>query len=127
MAHRQGDRSYVRAMAIAFHQAGLRVSVVNPRPVRDLAKGMGKLAKTDAIDARMIATYGAVTQPAATVFASEAAAELKARVTRRQQLVEMLSAEKNRRKRLLSPKRDDVDAHIEWLEGRIKQTRRLKS
>lgn len=108
-------------MAIALHEAGLRVSVVNPRPVRDLAKGMGKLAKTDAIDAQMIATYGQVTQPAETVFASEAAEELKAWVTRRQQLVEMLSAEKNRRKRVLGPKRDDVDEHIEWLDGRIKQ------
>lgn len=74
---------------------------------------MGKLAKTDAIDAQMIATYGQVTQPAETVFASEAAEELEAWVTRRQQLVEMLSAEKNRRKQALGPKRDDVDEHIE--------------
>jgi len=117
----EASGGYEWPMALHLHQVGLRVSVVNPRPVRDLAKGMGKLAKTDAIDARMTAIYGAVTQPAETVFASEAAEELKAWVTRRQQLVEMLSAEKNRRHQVRGPKRDDVDEHIEWLEGRIKQ------
>ena len=117
----EASGGYEWPMALALHEAGLRVSVVNPRPVQDLAKGMGKLAKTDALDAQMIATYGQVTQPAETVFASEAAEELKSWVTRRQQLVEMLSAEKNRRKRLRGPKRDDVDERIEWLNGRIKQ------
>ena len=70
----------------------------------------------------MIARYGEVTNPTPTVFASEAESELKQWVTRRQQLVEILSAEKNRR--TLLPKgiaRDEVNEHIEWLEKKIKQ------
>lgn len=113
---------YEAAMARALHTAGIRMSVVNPRPVRDIAKAMNKLAKTDPIDAYVLAKYGEFAKPEATVFASEAAEELKQWVTRRQQLVEILSAEKNRR--TLLPKgiaRDEVEEHIEWLEDKIKQ------
>lgn len=85
-------------MAIALHQQGIRISVVNPRPVRNLAKVLSQIAKTDAIDARLIAKYGEVVQPPATVFASSAERELKTWVTRRLQLIEMASSEKNRRK-----------------------------
>lgn len=113
---------YEAAVALRLHQLGLRVSVVNPRPVRDLARALSKLAKTDPIDAYVIAKYGAVTQPAATVFATQAESELKQWVTRRQQLVEILSAEKNRRTLLVNgPARDEVTEHIEWLEEKIKQ------
>lgn len=113
---------YEAEMARQLHAAGMHVSVVNPRPVRDLARALSKLAKTDPIDAYVIAKYGEVTEPAATVFASEVADELKQWVTRRQQLVEILSAEKNRR--TLLPKgiaRDEVNEHIEWLEEKVKQ------
>lgn len=113
---------YEATMAVTLHQRGVRVSVVNPRPVRDLAKALSKLAKTDPIDAYVIAKYGEVTEPAATVFASEAERELKQWVHRRQQLVEILSAEKNRRTLLVNgPARDEVSEHIEWLEKKIKQ------
>lgn len=113
---------YEAALALALNRRGLRVSVVNPRPVRDLAKALSKLAKTDPIDAYVIARYGEVTEPAATVFASEAENELKQWVTRRQQLVEILSAEKNRRTLLVNgPARDEVSDHIDWLEEKIKQ------
>ena len=113
---------YEAAIALRLHQLGLPVSVVNPRPVRDLAGALSKLAKTDPIDAYVIARYGEVTQPAATVFASEVESELKQWVTRRQQLVEILSAEKNRRTLLVNgPARDEVAEHIEWLEEKIKQ------
>ncbi|NEP19412.1 MAG: IS110 family transposase, partial [Leptolyngbya sp. SIO4C1] len=113
---------YESTMALKLHQLGLRVSVVNPRPVRDLAKALSKLAKTDPIDAYVIAKYGEVIGPAATVFASEVESELKQWVNRRQQLVEILSAEKNRRTLLVNgPARDEVSEHIEWLEKKIKQ------
>ncbi len=113
---------YESAMALRLHQLGFRVSVVNPRPVRDLARALSKLAKTDPIDAYVIAKYGEVTSPAATVFASESESQLKQWVTRRQQLVEILSAEKNRRTLLINgPARDEVSEHIDWLEGKIKQ------
>lgn len=113
---------YEAPMALRLHQHGIRVSVVNPRPVRDLARALSKLAKTDPIDAYVIAKYGEVTEPAATVFASEVQSELKQWVTRRQQLVEILSAEKNRRTLLVNgPARDEVSEHIDWLEKKIKQ------
>lgn len=113
---------YEAQMARQLHAADMHVSVVNPRPVRDLARALSQLAKTDPIDAYVLAKYGEVTEPEATVFASEVADELKQWVTRRQQLVEILSAEKNRRT-LLSRgiARDEVEEHVEWLEKKIKQ------
>ena len=113
---------YEATMALRLHQLGLPVSVVNLRPVRDLARALSKLAKTDPIDAYVIAKYGEVTEPAATVFACEAESELKQWVSRRQQLVEILSAEKNRRTLLINgPARDEVSEHIEWLDEKIKR------
>lgn len=112
---------YESEMALSLHQQGFRVSVVNPRPVRDFAKAMDKLAKTDAIDAQMIAHYGAVRMPKATVFASQTDSELKSWVNRRQQLVEMLSAEKNRRKQVKGLAKDDITQHIDWLTEQIGQ------
>ncbi|MEM7772122.1 MAG: transposase [Cyanobacteria bacterium P01_A01_bin.37] len=99
----ESSGGYERQMARTLHASGVRVSVVNPRPVRDIAKGLGTLAKTDALDAQMIARYGEIVQPAQTVFASEVDEELKAYITRRQQLVEMMTTEKNRRSGLMGP------------------------
>lgn len=113
---------YEAAMARQLYTVDMQVSVVNPRPVRDLAKALSKLAKTDPIDAYVLAKYGEVTEPAPTVFASELEDELKQWVTRRQQLVEILSAEKNRRTLLpAGVARDEVNEHIEWLEEKIKK------
>ncbi|MEO0457625.1 MAG: transposase [Cyanobacteria bacterium P01_A01_bin.114] len=98
-----------------------RVSIVNPRAVRDLAKGLGTRAETDALDAQIIAKYGEVTEPPATVFASETEAELKSWVTRRQQLVEILTAEKNRRQQVRGLARDEVSEPIDWLKEQIKK------
>lgn len=110
---------YEMEMALFLNQQGWAVSIVNPRPVRDLAKAFGKLAKTDPIDAQMIAHYGQVVQPAATVFASQAEQELKVWVTRRQQLVEMMSAEKNRQQQARGPAKDTITEHIDWLKEQI--------
>lgn len=108
-------------MALTLYHAGIRISVVNPRPVRDFAKAMNKLAKTDALDAYVLANFGQVMTPAATVFASEVERELKAWVTRRSQLVEILSAEKNRRQQLKGKLKDSVQTHIDWLTEQIQQ------
>ena len=97
---------YESAMALSLHQQGLPVSVVNPRPVRDLAKGMSKPTKTDAIDAWGIARYGEVMQLQPTVSASAVEQEIKSWVTRRTQLFEIMSAEQNRAKQLRGPARD---------------------
>lgn len=116
---------YEFEMAQAIDQAGVPVSIVNPRAVRDLAKGLGMLAKTDAIDARVIARYGEVVLPPRTVFASESSQALKAWISRRRQLSEMLAAEKTRRKQargsLKNVMEDAIDEHIAWLEEQIKQ------
>jgi len=117
----ESSGGYERQMAQTLDASGIRVSVVNPRPVRDIAKGLGTLAKTDALDAQMISRYGEIVQPAQTVFASELEEELKAIITRRQQLVEMMTAEKNRRSALRGPERDEITEHIEWLNERIKK------
>jgi len=116
---------YEFEMAQAIDQAGVPVSIVNPRAVRDLAKGLGMLAKTDAIDARVIARYGEVVAPPRTVFASESSQALKAWIGRRRQLSEMIAAEKTRRKQargsLKNVMEDAIDEHIAWLEEQIKQ------
>ncbi|MEO0769856.1 MAG: IS110 family transposase [Cyanobacteria bacterium J06649_4] len=116
---------YEFEMACAIDEAGVAVSIVNPRAVRDLAKGLGMLAKTDAIDARVIARYGEVVEPPRTVFASESSQALKAWIGRRRQLSEMLAAEKTRRKQargsLKSVMEDAIDEHITWLEEQIEQ------
>jgi transposase len=110
-----------QTVAFALHQKGIIVSVINPRQGRDFAKATGQLAKTDAIDAQVLAHFGEALRPAATVFASQIEQELQALVSRRRQLVEMLSMEKNRRSTAQVQVSDDVEEHIEWLKERIKQ------
>ena len=91
----EASGGYERLMATTLSAHGCRVSVVNPRQVRDFAKASGILAKTDAIDARVIARFGRLLQPSATVFASESAQQLQDWVRRRQQLVEILRDRKS--------------------------------
>jgi transposase len=96
-------------------------SNINPRQGRDFAKASGKLAKTDRIDAAVLAHFGEAIQPPITVLASNEDRTLQDTVTRRRQLVEMLSAEKNRRSSLRTKMRENVDRHIEWLEEQIEE------
>ena len=104
----------------ALHGAGLPVVVINPRQVRDFAKALGLLAKTDRLDAQVLAHFAAVIQPALRPIKSADEQELDALTGRRGQLVEILAGEKNRLKSAHSPTvREEIKAHIEWLEGRI--------
>jgi transposase len=112
---------FEQAVALDLHDRGLIVSVINPRQGRDFAKATGKLAKTDAIDAQVLAHFGEALKPAATVFASQSEEELQALVSRRRQLVDMLSSEKNRSSIAKQRVLPDVEAHIDWLKDRIKQ------
>ena len=73
------------------------MAIVNPRQVRDFARATGRLAKTDRLDAEVLARFGEAVKPAARPLANEQAEALEALVTRRRQLVEMLTAENNRR------------------------------
>ena len=84
------------AVAAALAAAGLPVLVVNPRQVRDFAKAMGHLAKTDAIDARVLAHFAAVTRAEPRPLPDEAARELDALLDRRRQLIGMRTMEQNR-------------------------------
>ncbi len=84
-------------VASALAAAGLAVAIVNPRQVRDFARATGRLAKTDRLDAEVLARFGEAVRPEARPLADEQAQALEALVTRRRQLVEMLTAEKNRR------------------------------
>lgn len=112
---------YETLVSATLAAAELPVIMVNPRQVRDFAKATGQLAKTDRIDARMLAHFAAVIDPPARPAKSPEAQHLEALLARRRQIVDMLVAEKNR----LSNNRDravvkDLKAHIAWLERRLK-------
>ena len=91
-----------RPLAASLIDAGHVVSITNPRQVRDFAKGMGLLAKTDRIDAKVLALFGEKVQPRCAIKPTEKEAELEALVLRRRQLVEIRTAEMNRRKQTFS-------------------------
>jgi transposase len=112
---------YERQVALALSQLGYPVVVINARQARNFAKAANQLAKTDRVDAAILAWFGAALQPPLRSLASEVQAELQDLVTRRRQLVDMLTAEQNRASGLRSQAQADVTAHIEWLRDRIKQ------
>lgn len=100
----------------------LPVVVVNPRQVREFARATGRLAKTDRLDAEVLARFGETVRPAPRALKDAATEELKALLTRRQQLIEMLTAEKNRRRLARKRVRADIDTHIRFLQARLKDT-----
>jgi transposase len=100
----------------------LPVVVVNPRQVRDFAKAKGILAKTDRIDASVLVSFGEAVRPEVRELKDEETQTLQALVTRHQQLVSMLTAEKNRLPGAPPPVRKDIKAHIQWLEKRLRVT-----
>ena len=112
---------YEAAVAASLATAGFALAIINPRQARDFAKATGKLAKTDKIDAAVLAHFAEAVRPAAQVLADEQTRELEALVTRGRQLVEMLVAEQNRL-RLVASKamRRDIEKHVDWLKKRIK-------
>ncbi len=97
----------------------LPVAVVNPTRVRALSKATGKLAKTDVIDARLIAEYACKVQPTPQTPKEANEIQLKALVTRREELVEMCTAEKNRLGTAPKCMKADILSHIDWLNRRI--------
>ncbi len=99
----------------------LPVAVVNPTRVRALSKATGKLAKTDVIDARLIAEYAFKIQPETLGPKEAQEIRLKALVSRREQLVEMRTAEQNRLGTAHNSMQADIREHIEWMTARIEQ------
>ena len=107
--------------------ASLTVVVVNPRQVRDFAKATGRLAKTDALDAQVIAHFAEAVRPAIRPLPDSDTQELHSLNARRTQVEEMLVAEKNRLGRAGQAVLPHIQAHIEWLEQELKDLdRRLR-
>ena len=110
-----------RPLLQALHTVGLPVVLVNPRQVRDFAKALGQLAKTDQLDARVLAHFAAAVEPPLRPIKAAEDTELDALMGRRNQLSDMLGAEKNRRGAAATEAaRADIEAHIKWLEQRLK-------
>jgi transposase len=103
---------------------GLPVVVVNPRQVRDFAKALGRLAKTDRIDATVLALFAERVQPAVRPLPDEATRELQAWLARRRQLVEMITAEENRRQQAAAPIRRQIEGHLRWLRRQLAELER---
>ena len=100
--------------------AGCPVAVINPRQARDFAKATGKLAKTDSIDAQVLARFGRTIRPEVRPLPDKAARELDALLDRRRQLVGMRTMEQNRLSTAASQRvRRDTEAHIRWLDEHI--------
>jgi transposase len=104
----------------ALAAAGLPVVAVNPRNAREFARATGRLAKTDVIDAHVLAQFGEALKPPLRALPDAATQELNALVTRRHQLVEMITAEKNRLAQAAAKAvRAGIREHIRWLERRL--------
>jgi len=109
-------------LAAALAVAGMPVVVVNPRQVRDFAKATGKLAKTDTIDARILAHFAAVIRPVVRPLPDASSQELTAILTRRRQLVDMITAERNRLHAARSKSvKEHIKAHVTWLQAESSQ------
>ena len=120
---------YERTLVAKLAEAGLRVVVVNPRRVRSFGQGMGILAKTDAIDARLLALFGQKVEPPIRPILQGRARLLADLVARRRQLVSMRVAEKSRRDTASAAVRRSIEAllvvlaqHLRELDQRIDQT-----
>lgn len=111
---------YELPVLAALGSAGVPVVAVNPRQVRDFARAQGRLAKTDALDAQVLAHFAAAVRPQVRPLPDAATRELSALLARRRQLVEMRTAESNRLAQALEPLRADIREHVRWLDKRIK-------
>jgi transposase len=108
-------------LAAALAAAGIAVAVVNPRQVRSFAQATGRLAKTDKINASVLAHFAEAVRPEVRPLPDAQAREFSEFVVRRRQVVEMIVAEKARLAGVCGATRSDIAAHIAWLEKRLKR------
>jgi len=112
-------------VAACLGRAGLPVVIVNPRQVREFARATGQLAKTDKIDARILALFGERVRPEVRPLPDAVARAFEALLARRRQLVAILAEEKNRLRQAQSrPVATGIQRHIRWLEQEIKDVER---
>ncbi len=116
----EASGGYERLAVVALATSGVAVVVVNARQVRAFAKALGRLAKTDAIDASVLAEFAARVQPEVRPLKDEQSQLLTALMTRRRQLIEMLTAEKNRLASAPKAVQRQITDHISWLNGQLK-------
>lgn len=108
-----------RALLRAMVDAALPVIAVNPRQVRDFAKATGQLAKTDALDAAVLARFAVVIQPPERALPDPRTQELAALLARRRQVLAMQRAEQNRLDRAPARVRKRIEAHLRWLSAEL--------
>jgi transposase len=103
----------------ALAAAGLPVAVVNPRQVRDFARAVGQLAKTDVLDAQVLAHFAQVIHPTPRPLPDAQTQELAALLARRRQLIQMQTAERQRLDTALPRVRTQIARHLAWLEAEL--------
>ncbi len=108
-------------LVAALAAAALPVVVVNPRQVRDFARATGRLAKTDALDAQVLAHFAEAVRPELRPLPDAETQALRDLVARRRQLVAMLVAERQRRRAARAAVRPGIEAHIAWLQQALAQ------
>jgi transposase len=119
----EASGKYERPAAAAVAASGIAVAVVNPRQARDFARATGRLAKTDRIDAEVLARFAGAVGPRPSVLPDEEARLLQALLTRRRrQLSEMLVAENNRLQVAPEAVAERIRAHVEWLREELRRT-----
>lgn len=116
----EASGGYERQLLASLLEANLPAVAVNPRQARDFAKALGRLEKTDKVDARVLALFAERMRPEVRPAPDESLVEIQEWVTRRRQLVEMLVAEKNRAAQASKHVLRNINAHITWLKKQLR-------
>ena len=115
----EASGGFEQTMVTELAAASLPIVVVNPTRVRNFARAKGQLAKTDPIDARMIADFAQAIRPEVRPLGTEEQQLIKALVTRRRQLIDMQTAEKNRRTSINPELLPRLEKHLDWLKTEL--------
>ena len=115
----EASGGFEQTMVTELAAVSLPIVVVNPTRVRNFARAKGQLAKTDKIDARMIADFAQAIRPEVRPLGTEEQQLIKALVTRRRQLIDMQTAEKNRRTSINPELLPRLEKHLDWLETEL--------